>query len=419
MSTLVGASFAQEKTLLPYEGGETFHQIDMSASDSEKSLESYWTSYSTEYSAYYGSTPVGLFMNNLFPDSTVLDDGYVDANQQPIVVPVNHQVHAQIFDFASDVYIGNGTTNISAGYDIQLDSIQIAGLYERVNNAVVDTLVVNVVPASASNLNSLFYFASATMQANYGDTVFFLGLDWDFPSKSTPGSIGTYKIPLDDALFADSNANGLHFPTVGTNLTIPASAAGKFAVVLDFIPGQTTWNANQDTLGVSINGWSTGASELNGQNTYRNYERTDYTTAAWVDKDVSTNTAGGWNGSFLPAYAYGQALGSEDFAITLKVTQDNVVLGLDEDNNEIKLGQNMPNPFNQTSRVSFELPSTQEVSLEIMDLSGKIVQNKNVGILNAGIHTIEINAENLNSGVYFYTLVSGTSRTTNKMVVKK
>ncbi len=87
--------------------------------------------------------------------------------------------------------------------------------------------------------------------------------------------------------------------------------------------------------------------------------------------------------------------------------------------NGIKLGQNAPNPFNADSKINFEIPASANVTFTITDLAGKLVETIQMGNLTAGAHTLELNANNYNSGVYFYTLTVGQNQLTNRMVIQK
>lgn len=88
--------------------------------------------------------------------------------------------------------------------------------------------------------------------------------------------------------------------------------------------------------------------------------------------------------------------------------------------NGIKLGQNQPNPFNNTSVISYELENNSDVTLVIYDLAGKMIKTVEAGSQMAGKHSIEINADELAAGTYYYVLkTSKTNGIARKMVVGK
>ncbi|MDP2360992.1 MAG: T9SS type A sorting domain-containing protein [bacterium] len=83
------------------------------------------------------------------------------------------------------------------------------------------------------------------------------------------------------------------------------------------------------------------------------------------------------------------------------------------------LEQNYPNPFNPTTSISFSLPETGTASLRVFDMTGREVATLVNGMTERGTHTVSFDASNLGTGVYFYTLQSGSFTTTKKMVLVK
>ncbi|MEX2478388.1 MAG: T9SS type A sorting domain-containing protein [Gracilimonas sp.] len=69
------------------------------------------------------------------------------------------------------------------------------------------------------------------------------------------------------------------------------------------------------------------------------------------------------------------------------------------------LDQNYPNPFNPTTSISFTLPSTAIVDLEIFDINGRKVGSVLTdNQMSGGSHQVNFNAKNLASGVYIYRI---------------
>ncbi len=92
-----------------------------------------------------------------------------------------------------------------------------------------------------------------------------------------------------------------------------------------------------------------------------------------------------------------------------------------------ELFQNYPNPFNPITNITFSIPLSRGVSatggrgvlLKIYDVLGKeitVLVNEN---LKPGTYEIDWNAENIPSGVYFYSLITNEFTQTKKMVVLK
>ena len=84
-----------------------------------------------------------------------------------------------------------------------------------------------------------------------------------------------------------------------------------------------------------------------------------------------------------------------------------------------ELKQNYPNPFNPETKISFALPEGGKVSLRVTNSAGKQVAVLADGIYNAGVHNVTFTANELSSGVYFYTLYAPGFRETRKMLLIK
>ncbi|HEY6905944.1 MAG TPA: LamG-like jellyroll fold domain-containing protein [Ignavibacteriaceae bacterium] len=87
--------------------------------------------------------------------------------------------------------------------------------------------------------------------------------------------------------------------------------------------------------------------------------------------------------------------------------------------------QNYPNPFNPATKINYTLPFESLVKAEVYNNLGEKVTDLVNNKISAGDHSIDFNAGNLPSGIYFYqfTIVSlndgSTTRTTKKMVLLK
>ncbi len=86
---------------------------------------------------------------------------------------------------------------------------------------------------------------------------------------------------------------------------------------------------------------------------------------------------------------------------------------------DFELFQNYPNPFNPTTKIKYELANSSNVSLIIFDLQGKEIETLLNKRENAGSHSVEFNALNLPSGIYFYTLKTEKFSETKKMILLK
>lgn len=83
------------------------------------------------------------------------------------------------------------------------------------------------------------------------------------------------------------------------------------------------------------------------------------------------------------------------------------------------LAQNYPNPFNPSTRIKYSIPEQELVIIKVYDVLGNEVAQLVNEIKNAGEHEVELDASQLNSGVYFYKIYSGEYSEVKKMILMK
>ncbi len=83
------------------------------------------------------------------------------------------------------------------------------------------------------------------------------------------------------------------------------------------------------------------------------------------------------------------------------------------------LEQNYPNPFNPSTKIKFEIPSQSNIKLKVFNILGAEVAELVNETKTPGQYEVEFNAQNLSSGVYFYTLQTENFIQTKKMILLK
>lgn len=86
---------------------------------------------------------------------------------------------------------------------------------------------------------------------------------------------------------------------------------------------------------------------------------------------------------------------------------------------DFSLAQNYPNPFNAGTTICYTLNTDCKVRIMVYDILGS-----EIGILvnsaqNAGRHEVKFNSDELESGVYFYTVAANNSLLSGKMILLK
>jgi hypothetical protein len=93
-------------------------------------------------------------------------------------------------------------------------------------------------------------------------------------------------------------------------------------------------------------------------------------------------------------------------------------LEANETKDEFSIGA-YPNPFNPTTRITFTLPETATINLNVYSVTGQLVQKVVKGSLAAGKHNYEVNGHHLATGLYFYVLKSANYNASGKLLLIK
>jgi photosystem II stability/assembly factor-like uncharacterized protein len=84
-----------------------------------------------------------------------------------------------------------------------------------------------------------------------------------------------------------------------------------------------------------------------------------------------------------------------------------------------KLHQNYPNPFNPSTKINYQLLNSDFITLKVFDIQGKEIASLVNEKQNAGTYSVDFDAQNLVSGIYFYSLQTKNFTDTKKMILVK
>jgi hypothetical protein len=123
------------------------------------------------------------------------------------------------------------------------------------------------------------------------------------------------------------------------------------------------------------------------------------------------------------AAGYPVSLGAELVGVSTTITIPQHYANAVNDNKSkvytFNLAQNYPNPFNPTTKISYTIPSRNNVSLKIYDMLGREVATLVNTTKDAGNYEVNFNASNLASGLYIYKLQAGNFVQSKKMLLLK
>jgi len=105
-------------------------------------------------------------------------------------------------------------------------------------------------------------------------------------------------------------------------------------------------------------------------------------------------------------------------ADNMRVTPYNVSAISEGEVSELySLKQNFPNPFNPSTIISYQIQTQSKVILKVFDALGREVATLVNSLEQPGYKSVNFNANNLESGVYYYRLQAGNFIETKKLVL--
>jgi len=78
-----------------------------------------------------------------------------------------------------------------------------------------------------------------------------------------------------------------------------------------------------------------------------------------------------------------------------------------------------PNPTNDLTNIAFEVISSEDFVLEVLDISGRVVYKEALGTLSAGNQLIQVDAKQFETGIYLFNMYSGAGVATERVTVVK
>jgi subtilisin family serine protease len=127
-------------------------------------------------------------------------------------------------------------------------------------------------------------------------------------------------------------------------------------------------------------------------------------------KDTLGNVNAGWN----QYYGWGKIDAGAALSQVIGINTISTVVP-----EKFYLSQNYPNPFNPTTKISFGVSVSSDVTMNVYDLSGKEVANLVNEKVQAGEYEITFDASNLPSGTYFVRLNAGEYTESKKITLIK
>ncbi|MDZ4713213.1 MAG: DUF4331 family protein [bacterium] len=246
----------------------------------------------------------------------------------------------------------------------------------------------------------------------------------NFTAVSTPGNVGQIIIKFcPDATQAGNNypvmisAYDNASPSCTTTVTVNYQVDGPTPVEL------TSFTSLVTGRDITIS-WTTATEENNsGFDVERFTANNEWTKLGFITGNGNSGTPNSYSytDKRLNTGKYKYRLKQTDFNGNFKYynLSNEVVIGVP---GKFELSQNYPNPFNPATKIEYAIPSAGKVSLLLYDAVGREVANLVNNDLEAGYYSVDFDASQFASGVYYYKLnLNGQSKfsDTKKMLLVK
>ena len=237
---------------------------------------------------------------------------------------------------------------------------------------------------------------------------------WMYNAVSGYGfGVGSAKADFYNVATGNQQLNSITFtPSIATDTLKFQDAYCTFATENDQLQILTSTNGGTNyTQLVMLNGG------VSGQLVSAPPQTASFTPTAaqWIRQKfglpVGTNKV-----QFNAITAFGNNLYIDSICIKHTVSGISIYEGIPKN---FSLSQNYPNPFNPVTKINFALPKSGFVTLKIYDMLGREIRTLVNEVKSAGNFSVDFNASELSSGIYFYRLETNGFSDIKKMMLIK
>jgi hypothetical protein len=180
---------------------------------------------------------------------------------------------------------------------------------------------------------------------------------------------------------------------------------------------QPNWQKVMDSLHVIFPNSKIGIGECG---TIKSTKKAAYIKRYYNMKITTKNYVGGyfWWYYKQDCVPYTKALWTTMNNAFAGSTQNELFTDIKSDT-KLKLGDNYPNPFNPSTRISYSIPQESFVSLKIYDNIGREIATLVNDVKDEGNYSVDFKADGIAAGVYYYKLVVGNQSQVKRMILVK
>ncbi|MDP2364656.1 MAG: T9SS type A sorting domain-containing protein, partial [Ignavibacteria bacterium] len=264
-------------------------------------------------------------------------------------------------------------------------------------------------------------FSGTNLFAGSEDGVFFStnnGTSWNTASTGLTNTLIWALAVSETNLFAGSNGNGVWRRPIDSVVPVElvsfTSSTNGNDVVLNWSTATETNNSGfeieRSVISIPI--------LPDGRQVYRE-RNLNWGKVGFVNGNGTTTETQSYsfNDNNLLSGKYLYRLKQIDFDGTFEYSNEvEVIINVPD---KFELSQNYPNPFNPTTKIKYQIATSDQVSLKIYDVLGNEVASLVNELQPSGIYEVTFDARSLSSGTYFYKLQAGSFVEIKKMILLK
>jgi hypothetical protein len=239
-------------------------------------------------------------------------------------------------------------------------------------------------------------------------------------TKGTPGSPGTAYLKLTSKTVSTTVVNGIAVSGVLDSITMmpksgfafntrPANFTGKWQHMI--------YGSSQGSIQVTLTRWDTG---LNQRVTVATANQTLSGMAmSWANFTIPFTYTDGNNPDtcIIVLKASGSAPTNNDYLWVDNLAFSGTVTGIEKYDSFLSNMIIYPNPSTESVTLNLNLKSPQQITIEITDLTGKLIRSRNVGTLQG--ETIQtINVSGIAKGTYTMRVVGEQGIEVRKIILE-
>ena len=372
------------------------------------------TSGTAESGDYDSTTPVSLDIDGGDTEAEYVIQTYKDDDVEDETFTVELDTN----NLPYEVRAGSPTSGEVTIRDLDVPEVSLSIDQNPVDEGESVTVTVQLSNALSTNVTIPLMLTSGTAEPDDYDSTTPVNLDISSGNMEAMHGIQTYK--------DDDVENETFTVELDTSNLPPGVAAGSLiseeVTITDLdMPGISIPTSVEfmegDTTSISVALTAQPSSDVTV--TITGHENTDLT----LDMNVLTFTTSNWDQeqTVTLTAAEDTDLLNDEVTLTLSTVgggyvasqtmtvtiTDNMGVATEQTEEAVSLALwgNYPNPLSNTTKIAFDLPEPAIISVTITDLLGRTVKMLPYGSFGVGKgHTVEIDAEDLPSGVYYYTL---------------